>query len=803
MARDKWFRWLAVGCLAGLLILGLASTALAKPVDDTGVIGGAVWHDANGNGLIELGEGALPDIQVCLYEDSNANGQIDPGEPLIGCQDSGSNGSYSFTGLAAGNYVVGADAADPDLPSGYVPTTLNPAGVTLGTGEVLTLNFGFRQPPTLTPTPTPTYTATATPTPTHTPTATPTPTPTITPTAANACIMGDKVDELSVGLPGWTIHAKPRDASSPILTTVTDGSGDFHFAGLDVGWWTLWEELQAGWTAVTPAMLDVELSPGPACAEVRFQNRLACAVDAYEVDDTAGAATLSLPDGIAQEHTLEPPTDEDWVKFDAVKGGIYTLRTDNLLGNADTTLTLYATDGSTPLAYSDDIVPGDLRSLITWRAPSSGPYFARVQDYYQTGGRGCLAYDLILTVTFPNYMPIIINPQALTPTPTSTATATATATLMPTSTATPTPTSTSTPTSTPTPTPTSTSTPTATPTSTPTPTPTSTPTATATVTPTATPTSTSVPTLGTLAIPGLDHPKGIDVNLNTHMLYVASRDTDTVYEVNLATATVSRTIPVGQEPFGVAVNTVTNKIYVANFVGDDLSVIAGGSRTVTKTISFAPYGEPTYVAINQVTNRIYVPLHNGGRLAVIDGTTDTLTAMVEVGGGAFGVAVDPLLDRVYVSCRDAQLVRVLDGASNNVLWDQTAYPGGMPYALGIDPDLGRLYVSFASDPSDPTQPNQVLVYRIPTTGPSLLSAVLVGRGGPEGGSGVAANPATHHFFVSNSLDGSVSVFDGTTLMLTDTVAVGGNPQVIAVDPGWGYAFVGNWVSNDVASIPDS
>jgi YVTN family beta-propeller protein len=516
-------------------------------------------------------------------------------------------------------------------------------------------------------------------------------------------------------------------------------------------------------------MFDVPLPPNPPCVEVGFKNRQACAKDPYEFDDTWSTASLILADGVAHKHTLEPPTDLDWVKFDAVAGAAYTIRTENLLGSTDTYLTLYNTDGITLLAYNDDIIPGvDRRSLIEWRAPASGRYFARVRDFYQNAARGCLAYDLILTATYRNYLPLIMAPPPPPP-------------------------------STPTPTQTTTSTPTPTPTVTPTPTITRTPTATLTPTPTRTPAPTRPPIL----IPGLRHPKGIGVNLYTHRLYVASRDTDVVYEVDpgvIGPAQVVRSIPVGHEPFGVAVNTTTNKIYVANYRSDTLSVINGSTGTVIKTISFAPFGEPTYVAVNRTTNRIYVPLHKGGRLAVISGYTDSLITTVEVGGGAFGVAIDPIFNRIYVSCRDAQVVRVLDGAANGILWDQTIYPAGMPYALGLDADLGRLYVSFAPELDDP---RQVLVYRIPEEGPSLLTAVIVGHGGPDGGGGIGVNPLTHHVFVSNSQEDSVSVFDGVTDMLLDTVPVEDDPMDVAVDPGWSYAWVGNRASNSVTGIPDA
>jgi len=76
----------------------------------------------------------------------------------------------------------------------------------------------------------------------------------------------------------------------------------------------------------------------------------------------------------------------------------------------------------------------------------------------------------------------------------------------------------------------------------------------------------------------------------------------------------------------------------------------------------------------------------------------------------------------------------------------------------------------------PDDPSQVLVYRIPDTGPSLTGSVLVGHGGPDGGGGVAANPITHHVFVTNAAEDTVSVFDGGSLLLLDTVPTGDDPM---------------------------
>ena len=59
----------------------------------------------------------------------------------------------------------------------------------------------------------------------------------------------------------------------PVLTTVTNRRGDFHFTGLQAGWSTVWEETQPGWAPVTVATFDVPLPPGPSSVEVGLKNR--------------------------------------------------------------------------------------------------------------------------------------------------------------------------------------------------------------------------------------------------------------------------------------------------------------------------------------------------------------------------------------------------------------------------------------------------------------------------------------------------------------------------------------------------
>ena len=153
------------------------------------------------------------------------------------------------------------------------------------------------------------------------------------------------------------------------------------------------------------------------------------------------------------------------------------------------------------------------------------------------------------------------NTSTFTPTATLTPTETWTPTYTPTRTVTPTPTLTPSPTFTPTPVPTRntylpvlvrepgwTPTPTATPSFTPT--PSRTPTATNTLTPSATPTRTPTrtPTVAVAPLPPVVSPNGMDVDLNSHRLFVTSKTTRTLAIINPLTGALLEDLGRGAGP---------------------------------------------------------------------------------------------------------------------------------------------------------------------------------------------------------------------------------------------------------------
>ena len=361
---------------------------------------------------------------------------------------------------------------------------------------------------------------------------------------------------------------------------------------------------------------------------------------------------------------------------------------------------------------------------------------------------------------------------------------------------------------TPTPTPTESPTPSETPLETATPTPTATATQMPTFTPTATPSPSVTPTATTtppfvtpIIVPGLDSPNGLTVNPLTNRVYITSHNNDRLVVLDGASQMTVAEIPVRDQPFGVAANAMTNRVYVANFGDGWLSVVDGGNNQVVDAVYLG--AELTYVGVNSSTNRVFAVSHGLNALFVLDGTNNSVLRETNTGStsaGAFGLAVNETLDRVYVSNRNSQTIVTFDGDGNR-LDDQTVHtqpPGAVPYALGFNPNTGKLYVMLAV----PQSVDRVQIYQASASGLVLLGTVAVDAGGANGGGGVAVNPHTNHVFVTNSSSNTVSILDGLADRRINRVPVGSNPFGLAVNYATDRVYVGNRADDTLSMFLD-
>jgi YVTN family beta-propeller protein len=284
------------------------------------------------------------------------------------------------------------------------------------------------------------------------------------------------------------------------------------------------------------------------------------------------------------------------------------------------------------------------------------------------------------------------------------------------------------------------------------------------------------------------------------MVYVTGRDENRLYMIDGLSLAVVNSVQVGHRPWGVSINPNTNKVYVANFASADVWVLDGTSLAVLATIHVGP--EPTFVKVNEITNTVYVVTHANDGLGIINGDTDALIGVAKVGGaGAWGLAINPNLNRLYVSTRDTGGVQVLDENAGHKIIDSIVPCGdtpASPYGLEFNPANNKLYIACSSRGNV----NAAAIYRSTLGGLSKVVKTSIGNGGEDGGGGVAVNPANGHAFFTNSLANTASVLSQSTNEVFATVPVGTNPFGLAVDPGTGRVYVADRTSNDLYVFAD-
>jgi YVTN family beta-propeller protein len=69
--------------------------------------------------------------------------------------------------------------------------------------------------------------------------------------------------------------------------------------------------------------------------------------------------------------------------------------------------------------------------------------------------------------------------------------------------------------------------------------------------------------------------------------------------------------------------------------------------------------------------------------------------------------------------------------------------------------------------------------------------------------GVSADPTANKIYVANSGDGTVSVIDGITNTVSETIPAGTHPYGIAVDSSTGVIYAGNDSPGIIYIISDS
>ena len=204
-----------------------------------------------------------------------------------------------------------------------------------------------------------------------------------------------------------------------------------------------------------------------------------------------------------------------------------------------------------------------------------------------------------------------------------------------------------------------------------------------------------------------DTPIGVDVDSTTGSAFVASA-TGTVTKLDSAgdqRGTVA--VPAGESPQYVAVDESRGLVFVS-IVGTTTDVVRAYSAASLSEVPGSPVVLPggsnvRDLAVNEATGRVYVA-NASGYVTVIDAASRAIVSSItnDPGSGAegvYGIAVDPVADRVMASTYGtppAGDLIVIDGATNTIV-DRLPNSSRTYQAIASDASTGRFAASSDED----------------------------------------------------------------------------------------------------------
>jgi len=299
-------------------------------------------------------------------------------------------------------------------------------------------------------------------------------------------------------------------------------------------------------------------------------------------------------------------------------------------------------------------------------------------------------------------------------------------------------------------------------------------------------------------IPVGTKPSGIAVNPSTNFVYVANPGSGSFTAINGTQLVGSRTI--GGAPSALVMDSVLNQLYVMDTARNLIGVFNTGNGALLAAL---PTGlPPTAMALNIATHSLFVACSGtSGSVVVIDGNHNQLLARIPVAVGTTSISVDPVTNVAVLVSPTANLFTIIDAANGYSVQTENGEIGAKPFATAFNEGDGLFFEADSGDGNiffaDGTGLNHLgNAYFVPFQGAFALTtnpttnqmivlyantdlAYLIDLRNPlflenyhelTAGlyvAGVAFDPLTSRIFISNSSDGTVSVFDASPHELVD------------------------------------
>lgn len=203
-------------------------------------------------------------------------------------------------------------------------------------------------------------------------------------------------------------------------------------------------------------------------------------------------------------------------------------------------------------------------------------------------------------------------------------------------------------------------------------------------------------------IPVGPEPTYVAINEHTNRIYVVTHGDGALAEIDGTSDTFTRTVNSGGGAFGLAMNEALNRVYVTNRDEGTVSTIDAATMTQigSQKVRPGPRAAPFGLGFNPASSRLYVTYHKTGilkRVAVYQADAGGLTRIGTVsvpngGEDAPGVlGVNPGTNRIFVPNSASNSISVIDGAANSVYYTLPLYED--PFGIDVDALTNRVYIS--------------------------------------------------------------------------------------------------------------
>ncbi|MBU1699821.1 MAG: hypothetical protein KJ970_15690 [Candidatus Eisenbacteria bacterium] len=285
-----------------------------------------------------------------------------------------------------------------------------------------------------------------------------------------------------------------------------------------------------------------------------------------------------------------------------------------------------------------------------------------------------------------------------------------------------------------------------------------------------------------------NYPWDICVIESTHRVYVANLSDHTVSVINAMTDAVIATIPVGSYPEGIAADPDLNLIYTADRDDNAISVINGATNTVIAT---QPVGEkPRHLAVDLLTHTIYVANSESYDVSILP-SMGSVEGTVSVGLCPYGgIAVDPVLGRVFVTNIDSDDMTVFNTSEprEKATIRFQVHPGSVTLGLPLNDNLSNDHTVLVADHFG----NEIL-HVDPASG-SLIRVLEPGYAPSD----IATRLTDGITVAAVKQQDELILMDWATGLPLDAIAVGDEPFGVAIREDINRVYVTNNVSCDMS-----